>query len=148
MRIGRKWKRNRLLSLLEFLFIEGNAKWPYIRVVQTRNPTENELDRTHSKILETLWPYKLMVENVGFEIRETRFCIPVSLSNDFTTLCSLPGLHKTPIPNTFSGIKYTKQWPFGVTHYYSKFFCIIIICQVFKKLPSSWNKRKNKMQGL
>lgn len=50
-----------------------------------------------------------MVENLGFEIRETRFYIPVSLFNDFTTLCSLPDLHKTPIPNTFSGIMYTKH---------------------------------------
>lgn len=40
-----KMKEKRL-SLLEFLFIEGNEKWPYIRVVQMRNTTENELGRT------------------------------------------------------------------------------------------------------
>lgn len=50
-----------------------------------------------------------MVKNMGFEISKTMFCIPVSLFNDFTISCSLPDLHKTPIPNTFSGIMYTKQ---------------------------------------
>lgn len=39
--------------------------------------------------------------------------------------CSLPDLHKTPIPNTFSGIMYTKQWPLLLQNS----FDIIIICQ-------------------
>lgn len=52
--ISRKGKRKHLLSLLEFLFVEGKAKWPYIRVIQRRNTNENDLGRTQSKISETV----------------------------------------------------------------------------------------------
>lgn len=143
--ISRKGKRKHLLSLLEFLFVEGKAKWPYIRVIQRRNTNENDLGRTQSKISETVWPYNLVVENMGFEIRETRFCIPVSLFNNFTILYSLPDLHKTPIPNTCNGIMYTEQWLFGAAHYESsKYFWhhYYYPSKAFKKLWSSWNKHR------
>lgn len=52
--VGRKGKRKHLLGLLEFLLVEGKAKWPYVRAVQRRNVHENDLGRTQSKISETI----------------------------------------------------------------------------------------------
>lgn len=51
------------------------------------------------KFQEIASPSNLVVQNMAFGIRETKFCIPISFSNNCTILYSLRAHPKTPIPD-------------------------------------------------